>query len=72
MILQNIRQLPVCIFRVKIAALGSLKMVTELIFKLSKLFQRSKLKLGLVFSLTRKQKTVKTISTCTESTYLLL
>jgi hypothetical protein len=36
MILQDQRQLPVCYVRVKIAALGSLKRVTESIFKISK------------------------------------
>jgi hypothetical protein len=35
MILQNHRQLPVCIFSVKSAALGSLKRVTGRIFKTS-------------------------------------
>jgi hypothetical protein len=38
------RRLPVCIFNVKIAAVGSLKWVTESIFKISKQFERSKLK----------------------------
>jgi hypothetical protein len=44
MILQYHRWLPVCIFRDKIAALGSLKRVTGRIFKITKLV-RSKLKL---------------------------
>ena len=35
-ILQNHRRLPVCLFSVKIAALGSLKRVTGRIFKISK------------------------------------
>jgi hypothetical protein len=45
MILQNHRRLPVSIFSVKIAAFWSLKKVTGRIFKISKQFQRSKLKL---------------------------
>ena len=45
MILQNHKRLPVSIFSVKIVALGSLKGVTERIFKLSKQFQNSRLKL---------------------------
>jgi hypothetical protein len=36
MILQNLRRLPVSIFNVKIAALGSLKKCNERIFKISK------------------------------------
>ncbi len=36
MILQNHRRLPVCIFSVKIAALGSLKRATGRIFKIKK------------------------------------
>jgi hypothetical protein len=43
-ILQDHRWLPVCIFRDKIAALGSLKRVAGRIFKITKL-ARSKLKL---------------------------
>ncbi len=43
---------PVNIFSVKIAALGSLKRVTGRIFKISKRFQRSKLKLlSLIYSI---------------------
>jgi hypothetical protein len=42
---QNHRWFPVIIFSVKIADLGSLKWVTGGIFKISKQFQRSKLKL---------------------------
>ncbi len=73
MVLQNHRRLPVSIFSVKVAALGSLKRVTGRIFKISKSFQRSKLKLlTLIFSSTKKQKIVKIISACTESIYLLL
>ncbi len=55
--LQNHRWLPVSIFRVKIAALGSLKRV---ICKAKNL------------SLTTKQKIIKTISACKASTYSLL
>jgi hypothetical protein len=42
MILQNHRRLPVCIYSVKVAALGSLKRVTEIIFKISKSFSEEK------------------------------
>jgi hypothetical protein len=45
MMLQNHRRLPVSIFSVKIAALGSLQRVTGKVFKINKSFQRSKLKL---------------------------
>jgi hypothetical protein len=45
MILLSHRRLPVLIFSVKITALGSLKLVTGRIFKISKKFLRSKLKL---------------------------
>jgi hypothetical protein len=45
MILQNPRRLTACISSVKIAALGSLKRVTEKTFKIIKSFKRSKLKL---------------------------
>ncbi len=67
MIVQNHRLLPVSIFSVKIAAVGSLNRVPGRIFKFSKLFQRSKLKLlfwllFLIFSSTRKQNTAETIS----------
>ncbi len=48
-ILQNHRRPPVSIFSVKIAVLGSLKRVTGRIFKISKNFQRSKLKFGVWF-----------------------
>jgi hypothetical protein len=45
MILQNHRWLPVSIFSIKIATVGTLKQVIGRIFKISKKFQRSKLKL---------------------------
>jgi hypothetical protein len=72
-VLKNHRRLPVGIFSVKIAALGSLKRVTGRIFKISKKFQKNKAKtLSLIFSSNKKQKNAKTITTCTKSTYLLL
>ncbi len=49
MILQNHRRLSVSIFSVKFIALGYLKGVTGRIFKISKLFQRSNLKLWVRF-----------------------
>jgi hypothetical protein len=55
MILQNHRRLPASIFSVKLAALRSLKRVIGRIFKISKQFQRSKLKLS-----TKQQKFFKT------------
>ncbi len=58
---------------VKIAASGSLKRVTGRIFKISKQFQRCKLKLWVwSFHHLTKQKLMKTISACTESIYWLL
>jgi hypothetical protein len=68
MILQNHRRLPVEIFSVKIAALGSFKQVTGRIFKISKYFQRSKLKLRVFHQL--RNNIVKTISI--KSIYLKL
>ncbi len=47
MIVQCHMRLPVCIFSVKIAALGFLKRVTGRAFKISMKFQRSKLKLSI-------------------------
>jgi hypothetical protein len=52
MMLRNHRQLPECIFNVKIAALESLKKVTGRIFKISYYFKRSKLKLEFDFCIT--------------------
>ncbi len=73
MILQNHRWLPVSIFSVKIAAVGSLKRVSKRIFKISKYFQRSKLKLLVQFFVNYKAtKIVRTIIVCTESAYFLL
>ncbi len=73
MILQNHRRLPVTvsIFCVKIATLGTLKRVTGRISKLIISIEQAKI-LSLIFSSTEKQKIVKTISACKESTYLLL
>ena len=48
-VLQNHRRLPVSIFCVKITAVGSFKRVTGRIFKISKWFQRSKVKLWFWF-----------------------
>jgi hypothetical protein len=75
MILQNHRRLPVSIFSVKIAAIGSLKRVTGRIFilvKISKLvISKTQAKtLSLIFSSTKKH--VKSISARSERTYLLL
>jgi hypothetical protein len=75
--LQNRRRLPVSIFSVKIAALGSLKRVTGRIFIISsKFLSKDQAKtLILIFSSTKKNKIVKTLSACTvstEITYLLL
>ncbi len=62
-IFQNHRRLPVISFSVKIAALGSLKRITGRIFKISKLFRRSKPKLWVWFFLsTKKQKIEKLIA----------
>jgi hypothetical protein len=73
MILQNHRRLPVSIFSVKISALGSLKRVTGSIFKISKSFQKSKLKtLRLIFGTTKKQEIVKIYQRMYASTCLLL
>ncbi len=75
--LQNRRRLPVSIFSVKIAAVGSLKRVTGRIFIISnKFLSKDQAKtLILIFLSTKKNKIVKTLSACTESTeitYLLL
>jgi hypothetical protein len=73
MILQNHRRLPVSIFSVKIAALGSLKWVTRRILKNLYVISKEQAKpLSLIFSLNKQQKIVKTMSACTECTYLLL
>jgi hypothetical protein len=63
------RQLPVCILSVKITALvhgfeGFSNLVSH--------FKEQAKTLSLIFSSTMKQTIVKTLSTCTESTYLLL
>jgi hypothetical protein len=69
MILQNHRRLPVSIFIVKIAALGSLKRVTGRIFIFEKVISKEQAKtLSLIFSSTKKQKIVKSINSRTEST----
>jgi hypothetical protein len=70
MILHNHRRLTVSIFSVISAALGSLKRVIGRIFKLVSNFKEASK--FLIFSSTKKQKFLKTISVCTESTYLLL
>ncbi len=70
MILQNHRRLPVSIFSVKIAALGSLNRLLEGFSKLLSNLKGTTLRL--LFSLNKKQKIVKTISAFTKSTYLLL
>jgi hypothetical protein len=73
--LQNHRWLPVCIFNVKIVALGSLKRITGRIFKstYSAITKEQAKTLSLIFPSKNKQKIVKKIiSACTESTYLLL
>ncbi len=72
MILQNHRRLPVSIFRVKIAALGCLQHVTGRIFKISIISKKQAKTLSLIFSSTKKQQIVKTISACTESNYFIL
>ncbi len=71
MILQNNMRLPESIFSVKIAALGSFKRTTGRILKISKLLQRSQLKLWEWFFSSTKKKSCKNFSACTESTYLL-
>jgi hypothetical protein len=75
-ILQNHRQLPVSIYRVKIAVLGSLKRVTVRTFKICKNFQEFSKKQAKtfrsIFSSTKKQKIEKTINAFTGSTYLFL
>jgi hypothetical protein len=68
MILHNHRRLPVSIFSV---ALGSLKQLLEGFSKLDGISKEQDKTLCLIFSSTKKQKIVKTISACTESTYLL-
>jgi hypothetical protein len=69
MVLPNHRGLPVCFFGVKIAALGSLKRVTERVSKLVRNFkgERSNF-LSLIFSSRRKTKNCKT----TQSLYMEL
>jgi hypothetical protein len=67
------RRFPVSTFNVKIADLGSLKQVNEMIFIISIVMSKEQAKVfSLISSSTKKQKTVKTIIACTESTYLLL
>jgi hypothetical protein len=66
-ILQNHRRLHVSIFSVKIAALGSLKRVTGRIFKINKVISKEQAK---TFQTSMKQKFLKTISACKESTFL--
>jgi hypothetical protein len=68
MILQDHRQLPVCIFRNKIASLGSFKSVDGRAFKINKSFKK---KTSQTFALFKQlsQKNVKTISACTKSTF---
>ncbi len=66
--LQNQRRLPVCIFSVKITALGSLKRVTG---RCSKLVKEQAKTLSLIFSSNKKQKIVKTIQRMYEK-YLII
>jgi hypothetical protein len=61
MILQDHRRLPVCIFRVKIAAVGSLKRVTGRNFEISQEFHGRQAGENF-FSTTRKQTILKSIS----------
>jgi hypothetical protein len=61
MILQNHRRLPVCIFSVKVAALGFLKRVTHRIFKIVEVISKEQAK-ELDISSRREQKIVKTIN----------
>jgi hypothetical protein len=72
MIIKDHRRLPVSILSIKIPDLGSVKRLIGRIFKFSKLFKEQAKTLSLIFSSTKKQKIVTTISACTESTYLLL
>jgi hypothetical protein len=70
-ILQNHRGLPVSIFSFKITALGLWSGILEGFFKISRQFQRSKLKLRVwFFHSSKKQKIAKTISACTKSIFL--
>jgi hypothetical protein len=62
LILQNRRLLPVSIFSVKIAALGSLKWVTGMIFLLVNNLKGASKIMSMIFSLPKNQKFVKTIS----------
>ncbi len=72
MILQNHRPLPVCIYSVKVAALGSLKRVTESIFKISKSFPRGNLKEFDFFINEEAKNCKKNISAWIESIILIL
>ncbi len=68
-ILQNHRRLPVSIFSVKIAALGSLKRVTGRIFKIVSNFKGASLNFEFDFFIQVRNKIVTIISACTENTY---
>ncbi len=72
MILQNHRRLPISIFSVKLAALGSLKRVTGRTFKVSKyIISKEQAKtLRLIFVI-NSEKIVKTISACTEFLFII-
>jgi hypothetical protein len=74
MILQNHRRLPASIFSVKIAALGYLKRVTKGFSELvsTGISEEQAKTLSLIFSTTNKQKIVKTVSACTESTFIII
>ncbi len=72
MILQNYRPLPVCIYSVKVAALGSLKRVTEIIFKISRSFPRRNLNEFDFFINEEAKNCKKNISAWTESINLIL
>jgi hypothetical protein len=66
MILQNHRRLPVCIFSVKIAALGP--WVFKEGIERKQVSNLKELAKTLIISSTRKQKILQTIGVCTEST----
>jgi hypothetical protein len=73
MFFKNHRRLPVSIFSVKIAALGFLKRYWKDFRKeYHKISKEHAKTMSLIFSSTKKQKILKTISACTESTYKLL